>query len=1268
MTRSFRFIAVLLSLAAGYRMYAQNATTSLRGTVTDPQGAVIVGAAVELTRAETGFRASHVSAKDGGYQFLQIPPGTYTVMVNSPGFSPQSKTVSLLVDQPSTLALTMDLATSTSSIEVDAAEQITLNTTDASVGNAVDEQTVAALPMEGRNVPDLLSLQPGVLYLGHNISQDNDSRSGAVAGARSDQGNVTLDGLDNNDQIKGYAFTGVLRSTLDSVEEFRVTTTNNGADSGRASGAQVNVVTKGGTNATHGSLYEYNRNTLTAVNNWFNKQSELNAGEPNVPGKLIRNTFGGAIGGPVLKNRLYYFANFEMQRTAEAVQQTETVPNAMFRQGYISYPYQTASGVATETLTPQMFAQLDPHCSGLGTCPWGPGDDPNILQVFNSYPLPNGPGGDNYNTASYTWSAPNPINLATYIGRLDYTLSDRHRFFGRVNLQDDSIMSPPLYPGQPPTNVNRDNTKGMAIGETWTISQSLVNNARFGFTRQGFSNRGGADKPYVTLASVSNPIAETYSTTTHVPGTNLIDDLSWNKGKHNFQLGVNYRLIHAITNTNAYSFNSASSSAGEYFDSLANTGQDLDPAAYPSVVDGHLVATSFNNSYSYAAMNLAGVVASTSLNYVYQVNKDKSGSLLPEGAYANRDFKTNEFEYYLQDTFQVLPKLTITFGIRHSLAQTPYEVNGQQVSQDISMNKWFATRVAGAREGNSTQPNFNYVLSGKANGGKPMWEMEKALIAPRVGVAYQLDHKTSIRAGGGLNYDNFGLSIARMVSTMGSAGLLGSEQTLAGWVSTQAAPRFTGLNDIPLAPSGLSEPANTISFPFSPRAGSEAGNFTVDDGIKTPHSFQADVSLQRELPGGFTVEADYVGRFGRRNLQNRDLAMPLDLVDPKSGMDYFQAADLLQTQFYAMIRDGGPTSVTAANVQPIGYWEDLFPDAAGAGAIGNGTPGYTATQNIFNHFATNPLNASYGIYSMDILCNPGCGGTRNRYYPSQYSNLSTVSSIGSSSYHSGQLIVRHPMKNGLQADFSYTFGKSMDLGSDAERNSGAAYNPSSFTGYMSFSQILNAFNPKLNRAVSDFDTRHLVTVDWVYDLPFGHGRRFLSGAHRVLDAVVGGWELTGLGRWTSGLPFGDQVGAGWVTSWYYQSFLVKSGPVKMRKHLIKGVGYQVFDDPETLQKDVNNAVAGAPVRFPIPGEAGTRNAFRGDGFFGIDSGLNKTWHVWEHTALKFSWEVFNVTNSVRFDVNPNYGLQSVFGNGNLGVYMSTLTEPRIQQFSLRAFF
>jgi len=200
------------------------------------------------------------------------------------------------VDQPATVNFSLSIQSSTVTIDVSAQSQ-TLNDTDATIGNALNNATIAALPSEGRNVPDLLSVQPGVLYLGRGADKQGDSRTGSVAGARSDQTNVTLDGLDDNDQTQGCAFTGVLRSTLDSVEEFRVTTTNANADEGRSSGGQVSMVTKSGTNQFHGSVYEYNRNTFTVANDWFNKQAQESQGLPNVPGKLIRNTFWGSLGG-----------------------------------------------------------------------------------------------------------------------------------------------------------------------------------------------------------------------------------------------------------------------------------------------------------------------------------------------------------------------------------------------------------------------------------------------------------------------------------------------------------------------------------------------------------------------------------------------------------------------------------------------------------------------------------------------------------------------------------------------------------------------------------------------------------------------------------------------------------------------------------------------------------------------------------------------------------------------------------------------------------
>ena len=358
------FTCVFLSL----RIWSQVATTSLRGTLSDVSGALVTGASLTLARPDTGFTVTMKSNSAGAYIFQQLDPGTYELTADASGFATQTVQVQLLVDQPATLNLTMNVAKSETTIAVQA--QTTLNTTDASIGNAVGNELVEALPSEGRNVPDLLSLQPGVLYLSHNVDQDEDGRSGSVAGARSDQGNLTLDGLDNNDQTEGYAFTGVLRSTLDSVDEFRVTTVDAGADSGRSSGAQINVITKSGTNTFHGSLYEYNRNTVAVANNWFNKEAQIAAGEPNKPGELIRNTFGGALGGPIKKDKLFFFANYEAQRTAENQQAILQVPTQSFRTGNIIYPSAAGSVV---TLNPTQFASMDPLLPRSWNLPAGSG-------------------------------------------------------------------------------------------------------------------------------------------------------------------------------------------------------------------------------------------------------------------------------------------------------------------------------------------------------------------------------------------------------------------------------------------------------------------------------------------------------------------------------------------------------------------------------------------------------------------------------------------------------------------------------------------------------------------------------------------------------------------------------------------------------------------------------------------------------------------------------------------------------------------------------
>ena len=1257
--RTSVFSAIFLSTAA--MAMAQSALTSVRGNLVDSTGAAVAGAQVTVKQVDTGLFRTQKSDDNGEYQFQQLTPGTYTVTVTAPGFGIQAKRAEFLVSQPATLNFTLSVQKAATTVDV-SAEDTTMNTTDASIGNSVGNQTIQALPMEGRNVPDLLSLQPGVLYLGYTHDQVFDSRSGAVAGGRSDQGNITLDGIDNNDQATGRAFTGVMRSTLDSVEEFRVTTTNANADAGRSSGAQVNMVTRGGTNVFHGSLYEYNRNTLFAANDWFNKQAEIEQGFPNKPGKLIRNTFGGTLGGPIRRDRLFFFVNVERQPTAENVQETQTVPNASMRAGNISYPHTTTTGGSSQTSTikldEQQIAAMDPNCTSLGTCPLGPGVDPAILSMLSMYPLPNGNvSGDGYNTASYTWSAPDPATLNTSIVKLDWVASDRHRAFVRGDLQDDTADSAPQFPGQRPSIVQRTNTKGIAAGDIWTISNNMINNFRYGYTREGFSDRGTGNGPYITFVGLSNIYSETRNSLITVPVHNLVDDFTWTHHNHTFQFGANYRLLHNNDSTDANSYNSAAGTQG-WLGNFATMGSSFDPSAFNFAS----VDPNFQLSYDNSMMILAGLISYVTNQYNYHIGSDgKTGSLIPQGQFINYNFKNSEFEYYIEDSWRVRSNLTITLGLRHTLLQTPYEVNGQQVTPNIDMDSWYISRGEQAAKGNTDQPFFSFTPGGQARGGAPYWPMQKANLAPRFSIAYSpsagegIMHtlfgdagKSSIRAGFGLYFDHFGQGIVSSFAQYGAFGLSGS--TAVNGFTADNAPRFSSLQTIP---DTVTE-SPSATYPFEPSTTGNAFGWGIDNHAKSPYSYAMNLSIQRELPKGFLLETSYVGRLGRHLMQQLDFSEFLDLVDPKSGMDYYAAASILSKAGFA----------GQATVAPIPYWEDLFPDAAGVDAVGDGAPGNSATQNIYNDlWKGNPLNSTLNIYYMDVFCDPGCGnGQTGRYVDQQFNSLYGWGSIGTSSYNAGQVTLRHAIAHGAQIDFSYTLSKSLDLNSDAERQ--CVQCSGSGLGITSFGYIINTFNPRLNRGVSDFDTKHLLTADWIYLLPFGHGRQFLNQSNGLVDAIAGGWQFSGLTRWTSGLPFSLLAGNGWQTNVSTESALIRTGPVALHKHLVNGAP-EVFADPNTI---IAGLSTGFPLRNPLPGEAGERNDFRGDGFFGIDSGLNKEWTLHEQHQLKFAWEVFNVTNSVRFDVNPLTSLQNQTNIGELGVYGKTLTLPRVQQFSLRYSF
>jgi hypothetical protein len=1322
---------------------AAQSTTLLRGVISDAKGAVLQGATVKISDRQTGFTRTATSGVDGVYQFLQIPPATYTVSVSVSGFiGIERRNVTLLVNTPATLNFTMQVEGAKVQIEV-TGEAPLVNTQDASIGNAFTERQLLRLPSEGRDPASILSLQPGVTYIGSDkqVDQTNDSRGGSVSGARSDQTNITLDGLDDNDQLFGLAFRGALRATLDSLQEFRVTTSSGNSDEGRSSGAQVTLVTKSGTNNIHGSVYEYNRSSVGEANDWFNKAAEIRAGLPNKPGQLIRNTFGATFGGAIKKDRLFYFLAYEGQRKRETIQTTQVVPSDELRNGTMQYvcdpsadsnciagtPNSNGFMVVADSragvnssgqanllvkLSPDQLAAIDPNAAANGVCPWANGlgqcgVDPNVLAIFQQYPHPNSDTqGDLLDYRAFTFAGADPVKLNTYIVRLDYkiTADGNHNLFFRGNLQNDSEATPPQFPGQPAFSYDTSNSKGIAVGYTALLRPTLINSLRWALIRQGTGQSGLNSRPYVDFRTLSDVTAlGSQSEFVNVPVNNFVDDLTWTKGKHTLQFGANLRLVHnnRLGNMQNVAFDRTDPFQLD-FAAIANQGTSLDPGAFAG--SGYpAVASSFGELYDFATMGLAGIVSVANPTF----NQDKNGNLIAPGALIPRHFKAWEAEWYAQDAWRVTPNLVVTAGLRYSLLQPPYEVNGNQAAPTISLGNLFAHRAKAQLTGQSYSPGQNaaaglpgglppveFGLSGQANGKQPYWNWDYKNLAPRFAIAYSPHPdrgwlrsffggpgKSSIRMGYGLYFDHFGQGIVNTFDRNGSFGLTTVETNPAGVQDVDCSPRFTGTFSLPQGSFCNQDFTGTAPGKFpatAPLGPSVPGGFAIywgmDDKLKTPYSHVFNFSFTRDLGHSYSIEASYIGRLGRHLLQETDLGMPQDIVDPKSGMDYFGAA----TTFAKLANVNTPVSaVTTANAGT--YWEDLFPAAAGQASTQlfgcNGGPSIaglvnvTATQAMYDTFACNVGDEVVALQDTDTptfgACFPACatlpgqsGPTPYNFYMPQFASLWGWRTSGNSSYHALNLTFRRALSKGVQFDVNYTFSKSIDVGSNAERINVFDTNGTNNGGFSS--QVINSWQPNGLRAVSDFDMKHQLNSNWVIDLPVGRGKRFGGGMGTFANAILGGWGLSGLFHWSSGLPFSIFPGGGWSTNYNLTGEAIEVGnPGSVGVH---------FDAQGNPTMFANAGAAIAAFRHPYPGESGQRNELRGPGYFGIDAGLAKDWRVKEDQTLSFSWEAFNVTNAVRFDAALASNNSDLTSATNFGVYGSTLTQPRVMQFMLRYSF
>jgi hypothetical protein len=1306
------FLSLLLVTAP--MTFGQTGTTSVRGVVVDASAAVIGGAQITLVSTGQGLQRTTHSSSSGEYEFLALPPGTYTLTAEKEGFKKYEQTnLQLLVNVASSVTVKLQVGSVASQIEVSASAE-TINTTDASLGNAFDENQVKQLPLESRNVPDLLSLQAGVLYTGNNPDVDNsiDTRSGAVNGARSDQSNITVDGIPANDQ-GSHAFTSVLPVTLDSVQEFRVTTTNYGADEGTSSAAQVALVTKSGTNNFHGSVYEYNRNSFVSANDYFTKYGQLSSGEANIPAQLNRNIFGVSVGGPVIKNRLFLFLNYEGYRDAEALPQTQIVPTAAMRDGVIQYlcaggsncPGNTVQGISGASYTaPQGDFAIAPV---VGT-PQAPtsitamdvvtpsgsahGPDPAVLQYMSQYPLPNQPQlGDTLNTAGYIFHAATHNTKNWYIAKLDYNITSdgKHRLSVTGALANQSNPGPAFLPGDPPQTTLVNFNKGLIAGYTAVLSPTLINNFRYGFIRQSVGTIGNSDQQWNYLLAFNQGI--TYSSAFQRPIHNFTDDVSWNRGKHTWQFGIQFAFLRNPESNLNDSFNVGQANP----DWLTNSG--LSDASNTSPLNplnnGYsLVDPSFQSNYDYAMTSLLGMV--TFGDAVYNYNR--AGATLPEGTPVTRRFAEDSYEMYAQDSWKVKPNLTVTLGLRYSLFSPPWETNGLQVGTTFNLGNWFNERGAGMEQGipSNAAPLITYNWAGPANGKPGYYNWDTHNFGPRVAFAWSPDFsdgwlgkvfggpsKSSIRGGFGIVYDRVGESLVNTFDQNGSFGLATSLNNPSDFEYSQIAPRLTSMNVIPAA-----DTQGNLILPQAPTNGSGLGQpypvgsgaiqWGIDQGLKTPYSYTVDFAVSRELSSSFSLDVAYVGRLSHRLLAQDDLAMPLDIYDKQAKIDYFGAEKALAKVFRPQLNNGvtNPTNSfnpgqVPANVQQ--YWQDeIQPPAAGyqyplTGCTGGNTA-YTASPVVFafDTFCATGTNDSLALYNLDYngVPDPNSNqvyfptGGQYSFYAPQFSSLYAWRSIAWSNYNALQATLRHRMSHGLQFDLNYTFSKSMDISSDAER-----VGPASNGSLLGLNNnIINAWNPNAQKGVSSFDATHQLNANWIWELPVGRGKQFAHDSGRALDAAVGGWQLSGIFRVTSGFPVTVDNGfSSFPTNFEMEGNADKVAPVKTGAYLVSGFPNIFANGPAAISSF-------APA---YAGESGERNNIRGAGYFGIDLGLSKRWVMpWaEKQSLQLRWEVFNITNSASFDVQSSL-LSNSLGlgsGGSFGNYSGLLNNPRLMEFGLR---
>ena len=1294
-------VGILLGATPAWAQSASTGTVS--GQVVDQLKAAVPGADVTLLDVATNAKRTALTNEAGRYIFVSVPPGTYDISVSMTGFqTAKVSTQKVTVGQELTIDLTMTVGGVTETIEVLASAASQLQTTSATVGTTIAGDSILLLPNFSRDAYALQTLSVGV------------TSGGQVAGVQSDQNTYIVDGANVTDDNSGNASynplaglssisTGVLPTPVESVEEFKMGTSNQTADFANSAGSQVQMVTKRGTGRLHGSLYEYYYGSnVGAANTWRNNRTpDARSGLPYTPLPSSHyNRFGATAGGPVipkdfLGGKWFLFGNYEGYRYPNATTVVKVVPTELMRAGVIQV--QNAAGkYVPYNLNPYPVTlkgiTYQPATCGPSNAPCDPrglGLNPIVKQLWEKYmPLPNDPqSGDTANTQGYLTPIKLPERSNTFVARLDHDFGpmwhfmSSYRYYKYNAYGSDQYDIGGLLPGCKfgeacSVYTTPSQPWSMVFGLTTTLTNHLTNDVRFSYVRNLWAYASAMAPPQLPgLAGAIEIGGETANALIPYNVNNqsvrarewngqdkaIRDDLSYLKGNHLFQFGGSYqRNLNQMYRTD----NGAGIMSALVYQ-IYDTGIQFTSAYQPAGLPSSSL-TPWNRLYA----QVLGLVNQPQALFT---RKLPDLTLNPVGTPMFPRAIIPFYNAYFTDTWHLRPKLTLTYGLGYMLERPPYELSGQQVitvdpdNKPLSVPAYLEAKKKAALAGQVYNPVIGMTLVRNVAGGlkypyKDFW----GGLSPRVGLAWNPSFgggilgklfgngETVFRGGYSRSYGRLN-GVKLVMSLVNNTGV-GQPISCVGASIDGRCLGNLGVDPktaFRIGTDGMAAPMPTLTktlpqpyFPgvgANPAAGEGAG---IDPEFKPNRSDQLTVSIQRALSKKLTLEVGYIGRI----IRDEFLPINLDAVPYMLSLGG-QSFDKAWASLYVAVRDG-------QTVQPQPWFEAAMGGASSAyckaypsctAAVAAKQSSYIKGTRVYSVWAALQRDSSWTL-----------GRTQPSSNPAQVTSLIQYTSLGFGNYNAGYVTFTARDWHGLGARSNFTWGRSL----------GTGFRNQSGTGNTVLDQwdIHASYGPQL------YDNR------FIYNLAMTYQPEFYRNRSGFLGRVLGGWSIAPLFTAESGAPLRVNTSSGNLETFgqgmaantenavliapysagnsAHRNVTVPSGAGINGNPDRGGSGINMFADPNAVYAQFRRLILGID-----HGGNGT-GVLRGFPTWNLDMTVAKEFRVMEQVGATLMFQFTNILNHFQ-PSNPAVNIDSP---ASFGVVTGQANTPRRIQFGLRIRF